>query len=185
MKTRLIKRTLITASILALTTYTYADNSHENESNCGFDNVYVTVQELAVNANSTASDSDAGWQILSLNAATKIDILSQTVGVLAQLGQPYIPQGNYRQIRLIIKPSDGSTLVDSVVPTSSFEQPLATPSSATSGYKIFFNTNFTVQPNTDFVLDLDPCHSIVHQGNGLYLLKPVTTAVQIVGNPGQ
>lgn len=147
---------------------------------CGFDHVYVTVNKVRVNASSTAADTDGGWTDIALATPQKIDLLSLTNGVLTDLGSAPLAAGQYQQLRLVLSPNQGNTLANSVVPTGGTEQPLATPSGAQSGYKII--QPFTVQANTlvDLVLDFNACKSIVTQGNGNYLLKPVVTATPTV-----
>jgi hypothetical protein len=147
---------------------------------CGYDHVYVTVQQVRVNASATAADNDAGWQTVTIANPTKTDLLSLTNGVLSQLGQTPLPSGKYQQIRLVLAANTSTTLANSIVPTGGTEQPLATPSSTQSGYKVV--GEFTVQPNTltDLVLDFDACHSVVQKGNSTYSLKPVVTATPVV-----
>ncbi|WP_321933000.1 DUF4382 domain-containing protein [Burkholderia cenocepacia] len=147
---------------------------------CGFDHVYVTVSQVRVNANANAADNDGGWSTVSLATPQKIDLLSLTNGVLADLGQTALPAGQYQQVRLVLAQNQGNTLANSVVPSGGTEQALATPSATQSGYKII--QPFTVQPNTlvDLVLDFNACKSIVQRGNGSYALKPVVTAVPTV-----
>ncbi|MBN3780453.1 DUF4382 domain-containing protein [Burkholderia sp. Ac-20345] len=147
---------------------------------CGFDHVFVTVSQVRVNANANAADNDAGWSTISLATPQKIDLLSLTNGVLADLGQTALPAGQYQQVRLVLAQNQGNNLANSIVPTGGTEQALATPSATQSGYKII--QPFTVQPNTlvDLVLDFNACKSIVQRGNGSYALKPVVTAVPTV-----
>ncbi|AQQ27888.1 DUF4382 domain-containing protein [Burkholderia cenocepacia] len=147
---------------------------------CGFDHVYVTVSQVRVHANANAADNDAGWSTVSLATPQKIDLLSLTNGVLADLGQTALPAGQYQQVRLVLAQNQGNNLANSVVPTGGVEQALATPSATQSGYKII--QPFTVQPNTlvDLVLDFNACKSIVQRGNGSYALKPVVTAIPTV-----
>ncbi|MGU7811110.1 DUF4382 domain-containing protein [Burkholderia sp. AW49-1] len=147
---------------------------------CGFDHVYITVSQVRVNANSNASDNDAGWSTITLATPQKIDLLSLTNGVLADIGQTALPAGQYQQVRLVLAQNQGNTLANSVVPTGGTEQALATPSATQSGYKII--QPFTVQPNTlvDLVLDFNACKSIVQRGNGTYALKPVVTAIPTI-----
>nr|WP_244851312.1 DUF4382 domain-containing protein [Caballeronia sp. SL2Y3] len=143
---------------------------------CGFDHVYVTVSQVRVNANAQATDSDAGWTTIVPSSPQRIDLLSLTNGVLADLGQAALPAGQYQQVRLVLAQNSGNSLANSIVPTGGTEQPLATPSATQSGYKII--QPFTVQPQTlvDLVLDFNACKSVVARGNGSYALKPVVTA---------
>lgn len=81
---------------------------------------------------------------MALSSPQKIDLLSLTNGVLADLGQTALPAGQYQQVRLLLAQNQGNTLANSIVPTGGSEQPLDTPSATQSGYKII--RPFTVQP---------------------------------------
>ncbi|WP_247305238.1 DUF4382 domain-containing protein [Ralstonia pseudosolanacearum] len=148
---------------------------------CGFDHVYVTVAKVRVHASASAADTDSGWTDIALATPQKVDLLSLTNGVLADLGRAPLPAGQYQQVRLLLSANQGNALANSVVVTgSATEQALATPSGTQSGDKII--QPFTVQANTlvDLVLDFNACKSIVQQGNGAYSLKPVLTATPVV-----
>jgi hypothetical protein len=54
---------------------------------CGFDQVNVTIQKVQVNQSASASDSDPGWIDIALNPALRVDLLTLSNGVLAELGQ--------------------------------------------------------------------------------------------------
>lgn len=144
---------------------------------CGFDHVYVTVNQVRVNASSAAADNDSGWSDITLATPRKIDLLSLTNGVMTTLGTTTLPAGQYQQVRLVLAQNQGNTPANSVVLTgTTTEQPLSTPSATQSGLKII--RPFTVPANTtvDLVLDFNACKSVVAQGNGGYTLKPVVTA---------
>ena len=84
---------------------------------CGLAAVNVTVVKVRVNMSSSAGDSDAGWQDLTLNTARKINLLNLTNGALEDLGQIPLPAGQYQQIRLVLAANDNTTpLANSVVP---------------------------------------------------------------------
>ncbi len=145
---------------------------------CGYDHVYVTVDRVRVHASSSAADNDGGWSEVVLNPARRIDLLSLTNGVLAELGQIALPAGQYTQVRLVLVPNGSGAPANAVVPTGGTEIPLDTPSATQSGLKLIHG--FTVQPNTlvDLVLDFDACKSIVKRGNsGRYNLKPVISVI--------
>ena len=145
---------------------------------CGFDHVYITVDRVRVNASATASDSDGGWSEVVVTPPQRIDLLSLTNGVLAELGQAPLPAGQYDQVRLVLTPNGSGTPANSVVPTNGAEVPLDTPSAQQSGLKLIHP--FTVEPNTvaDLVLDFDACRSVVRRGNsGRYNLKPVVAVI--------
>jgi hypothetical protein len=151
---------------------------------CGFDQVNVTVERVRVHRSSSANDNDSGWTDIDVNPARKIDLLSLTNGVIAELGQTPLAAGHYTQIRLLLSPNRGGSPANSVVLSSDgSETPIAldTPSATQSGIKLI--NGFTVTSNelTDLLLDFDACRSIVQRGNGSYGLKPVITVMPRIG----
>ena len=140
---------------------------------CGYDQVNVTVERVRVHTSMGANDSDMGWTEIPVSAPRKINLLDLQNGTIAELGQTTLPAGTYTQIRLVLRPNGGGSPANSVVPTGSSEQPLATPSAQQSGLKLI--NGFTVNPGelTDIVIDFDACKSIVARGNGSFGLKPV------------
>jgi hypothetical protein len=139
---------------------------------CGFDAVNVTVNKVRVNASASASDTDGGWTDITLNPARKINLLNLTNGVLDSLGQTALPAGHYSQLRLVLDAN-----ANTVVPTGGTEQPLTTPSAIQSGIKLNNEFDVAAGQQVDLVLDFNACKSVVTQGNGRYLLKPVVKVV--------
>jgi len=147
---------------------------------CGFDAVNVTVTKVRVNGSSTASDLDAGWTDITLNPAKKINLLNLTNGVLDSLGQAALQPGHYSQLRLVLDANTGTGLANSVVPTGGAETSLSTPSAVQSGIKLVNGFDVAAGQQVDLVLDFDACKSVVTQGKGRYLLKPVVKVVPSV-----
>lgn len=146
---------------------------------CGFDAVNVTIQKVRVHQSSSAGDNDAGWAEIALNPALRVDLLSLTNGVLAELGQTPLPAGKYTQLRLVLAENTIThPMANSVKPTGASETELTTPSGQQSGLKTNINIDIAANQMADFVLDFDACKSIVTAGNsGKYLLKPVLTVI--------
>lgn len=144
---------------------------------CGYDNVWVTVERVRVHTSGSAADADAGWREINVLPARRIDLLTLTNGVLAELGSTPLPAGSYSQIRLVLaENSGGAPMANSVKPTGGAEVALRTPSAQQSGLKL--QSNFTVESGqqADLVLDFDACKSVVRAGNGnTYNLKPVVS----------
>jgi hypothetical protein len=148
---------------------------------CGYDSVNVTVDRVRVHQSAGAADGDAGWSEIVLSSPTRIDLLALTNGVLFPLGQTALPAGQYQQVRLVLAGNAGSgSPANSVMPTGGSETAMQTPSAMQSGLKLIHQ--FTVQPGTlvDLVLDFDACKSIVRQGNGQFMLKPVISVIPLV-----
>jgi hypothetical protein len=144
---------------------------------CGFDAVNVTVNKVRVNTSSSAADTDAGWTDITLNPAKKINLLNLTNGLLESLGQTSLPAGHYNQMRLVLDPNTATGMANSVVPTGGSETSLSTPSAVQSGIKLVNGFDVAAGQTTSVVLDFDACKSVVTQGKGRYLLKPVVKVV--------
>ena len=151
---------------------------------CGYEHVYVTVNQIRVHQSASAEDSEPGWSQLSI-PSQRIDLLSLTNGVLQELGSLPLPTGTYQQVRLVLadnpgNPSPANPLANVLVLTgTSNELALSTPSAQQSGYKL--QARFDVQSGqvADMVLDFDACRSIVKAGaSGRYNLKPVVSVIK-------
>lgn len=140
---------------------------------CGFDAVNVTVAKVRVNQSSSATDTSAGWTDITLNPAQKIDLLSLNNGVLDSLGETLLAAGHYTQLRLVLADTSMGGLANSVTPTGGVETALTTPSAMQSGIKLINQFDVMAGQRIDLVLDFNACNSIVKNGNGHYLLKPV------------
>jgi hypothetical protein len=149
---------------------------------CGFDAVNVTVNKVRVNTSASAADSDAGWTDITLSPARKINLLNLTNGLLESLGQTTLPAGHYTQMRLVLDANTGAGLANSVVPTGGAETSLSTPSAVQSGIKLVNGFDVAAGQTTSVVLDFDACKSVVTQGKGRYLLKPVVKVVPAASN---
>ncbi|RDK88627.1 carboxypeptidase family protein [Marinirhabdus gelatinilytica] len=129
-----------------------------------YDAVFIDVQDVVVKYNGEDNEVNIG----EVNAGV-YDLLELTGGVSVLLVDDELPAGDISQIRLIL--GSNNTIV---VNGETF--PLQTPSSQQSGLKI--NVNETLEGGVfyEFILDFDVDKSIVEQGNGGYLLKPVIRA---------
>lgn len=130
-----------------------------------YEAVFVDVQDVQVKYNGGEGETSIG----EVNAGV-YDLLELTGGVNVLLADDNeIPAGNISQIRLIL--GDSNTVV-----VDGQTHPLQTPSAQQSGLKI--QVNETLEPGIlyEFTLDFDVEESIVTQGNGGYLLKPVIRA---------
>ncbi len=155
---------------------------------CGMAQVWVTVQRVRVHTSASAGETDAGWVDIAPTAPVRVDLLTLTNGTLAALGQANLPAGTYQQLRLVLADNGAATpLANAVVPTGgTAEIALETPGALQSGLKI--NTHITVTSNqvVDWAIDFDACKSVVRAGHsGRYQLKPVLTALPLLGDAGQ
>ena len=153
---------------------------------CGFDAVNVTVQEVSVHQSANAGEAEGGWQRVTLATPQRIDLLSLTNGVLAELGQTELPAGRYTQVRLkLAEATSGAQPAHSVVLTGGGEVALDTPSAMQSGLKLNANLDVEEGKVADLVLDFDACKSVVRRGNsGRFNLKPVISVLPRVTDAG-
>lgn len=154
---------------------------------CGYDHVYITISKIRLHASSSAADADSGWIDFTPTTTTgRIDLLSLSNGVLAELGQVALPSGRYTQMRLVLAANGGlGAQPNAVQPTGGPEVALTTPSAQQSGIKLDVNIDIPANQVADFVLDFDACKSVVRRGNsGEYNLKPVISVVPRVTAPG-
>jgi|KBSMisStandDraft_5_1062788.scaffolds.fasta_scaffold72158_3 Domain of unknown function (DUF4382) len=153
---------------------------------CGYDAVYVTVQKVRIHASGSAGDADAGWSEVVQTPLKRVDLLTLTNGVFADLGQTSLPAGKYTQLRLVLA-ENGPTppFANAVVPTGGSETDLKVPSGTQSGLKIDADVDVVAGKTTNLVLDFDACKSVVRRGNsGQFNLKPVISAVPLASEVG-
>ncbi len=126
----------------------------------GITAVSVTITKIEANI-------DGSWQTVS-NATQTVNLLDLVTNDTV-LASATLPAGSYTQIRLIVS---SGTVTD-----ASGTHNLVIPSGLHTGIKV--NVNFTITANEliAVLLDFNVAQSIVLQGNGTYLLKPVIPAV--------
>lgn len=153
---------------------------------CGYDAVHISVQRVRVHQSSIAEPSDGGWSELVFSPARRIDLLSLTNGVFADLGTLSLPAGTYSQVRLVLAPnSGGPSPANAVTLTGNGEVALTTPSAQQSGTKINANVTVPAGQVAELMLDFDACKSVVRAGNsGQYILKPVIAAIPVFAAAG-
>jgi len=169
-------KNLFKISLLALATVFFAacssddDNSQEQTSRImvsltdapgDYEHVYVDVQDVVVKYSGSENEVSLG----QINAGI-YDLLELTGGVSVLLADEEIPSGHITQMRLILG-SENSIVVNGET------HPLQTPSAQQSGLKLNINQTLEAGVLYEFMLDFDVAESIVVQGNGGYLLKPV------------
>ncbi|GGD81176.1 DUF4382 domain-containing protein [Planktosalinus lacus] len=129
-----------------------------------YEHVYVDVQDVRIIYGENGEEVTIG----NINAGV-YDLLELTGGVSVLLVDEEIPSGAITQMRLVLG-EENSVVIDG----ETF--PLQTPSAQQSGLKV--QVNQTLEPGIlyEFTLDFNVEESIVEQGNGGYLLKPVIRA---------
>tara|TARA_R110002072_G_scaffold174802_17_gene330569 strand:+ start:27825 stop:28607 length:783 start_codon:yes stop_codon:yes gene_type:complete len=172
-------KTLIKISFVFIALFAFISCSDDDDSNeqgtsrlmvsmtdapGDYEHVYVDVQDVVVKYNDNEDEVSLG----NINAGI-YDLLELTGGISVLLADEEVPSGNISQMRLVLG-SENSIVIDGET------YPLQTPSAQQSGLKL--NVNQTLEDGIlyEFLLDFDVNESIVVQGNGGYLLKPVIRA---------
>lgn len=131
-----------------------------------YEKVFVDVEDVILKYNGGLEDVN-----LDINEGI-YDLMELTAGINVLLFDDDVPAGDLSQIRLVL--GDENTIV---VDGQTF--PLATPSAQQSGLKIQVHETLAPGILYEFLLDFDVDKSIVVQGNGDYLLKPVIRASSV------
>jgi hypothetical protein len=165
-----------------------------------FSHVWVTITDVQANISSSAGANGSGWTDLTpgLSSAPKqIDLLGQANNqcFLASLGDnKELQAGSYQQIRLLLAASAPSSLTNNpcgaaancvVLTSDSSVHTLQLASEDQTGVKIpsgqIASGSFTISAGQtkDLNIDFNTCESIVNEGNGNYLFKPVLHAGEV------
>jgi hypothetical protein len=110
-----------------------------------------------------------------------VNLLDLTDSTTTLITDAAIPAGEYSQMRLVLTSENNLVFNDGTT------ERLQTPSAQSSGYKIRI-PGFEIDEEGDVVdltLDFDASRSIVEQGNGGYLLKPVVVVKNIDFSDGE
>lgn len=127
---------------------------------------------LAVNIDLQAVEVTGSGSTVMLNVTPGIyNLLHFSNGLDTLIATGALTMSKVEQIRLIL--GTNNTIV-----TSTGTYPLKTPSAQQSGLKL--NVHHNLQPGVDYyvLLDFDAAQSIVENGNGDYILKPVIRTIE-------
>lgn len=125
-----------------------------------YDAVNIDIQSVGVEVSGT-------WYEFNLQVPGIYDLIQLSNGTVALLVQSAsVPAGTITQMRLHLGDSN-SIVVDGV------KHDLKTPSGQSSGYKVKMTASILAGATYQVLIDFDASRSIVEQGNGNYLLKPV------------
>lgn len=132
-----------------------------------YDAVNIEVVGLQVKANSDAGEG--GWQSMPLPSTPVIyNLLDFTNGMETLLSTIELPAGKVSQLRLIL--GNNNTIV---VNGASQPLPLEVPSGQESGLKFNIHADLVAGIEYKLWIDFDCARSVVENGTGDYILKPV------------
>jgi len=142
-----------------------------------FDNVLITVKEVWFHKNDAAGPGEAGWLKYPLSPPRSIDLAHLTDGAASQILDQTLPEGNYRQIRILLADTNDSNFLspynnEVVVGGQTF--PLRIPAPA-HGIALVGRFQITDGGTLRLAIDFDIGHDVVkvtRNGQTEYLLKP-------------
>ena len=187
----MLKYGLLVAGILGLSSCSDDDSNASAEAGTSnmtvrmvdapgdYDNVFIDVEGVVVKYNDDFNEEAYDDDYVFVDGEFELDtddevydLLELTGGAYAILADEDIPAGAISQVRLVLG-DDNTVVVDGET------YPLQTPSAQQSGLKVQFNQTLEAGVFYTVVLDFNVEESIVEQGNGGYLLKPVIRASAI------
>ena len=132
-----------------------------------YDAVNIEIVEISVKA--TSDGGENGWQSLPMAVSpVTYNLLEFTNGMETLLTSVELPAGKISQLRL--KLGDGNTIVVNGVSES---LPLEVPSGQESGLKFNIHADLVGGIEYKLWIDFEASRSIVDNGAGAYILKPV------------
>jgi hypothetical protein len=138
----------------------------------GYQKVNIDIQDVQINV---TGDDASGWQSLPGVRAGVYDLLTLVNGKDTLLVDADVPSGRLHQIRLVLGPNNSIVVDGSTIP-------LETPSAQQSGLKLNVQQDVESGLMYTMLLDFEAAKSILHTGNGKYILKPVIrTLLEPVG----
>ncbi|MGV3762344.1 DUF4382 domain-containing protein [Parapedobacter sp.] len=125
-----------------------------------FEHVYVDIEGIEFHTD------EGGWQTADVIVPGVYDVLELRNGVDSLIASSTLPTGRLSQVRVILG-DENSFVIDGV------ETEFEIPSGQKSGLK--FDVQQELAPNGSYTVwtDFDVAKSIVEQGNGSFIVKPV------------
>lgn len=137
---------------------------------CSLRSVNVTIAGARVNQDATADVGGAGWIDVALAAPVRVDLLALSAGGTLPLDMTTLPDGSYRQMRLLLVADDANTpLADSIVTADRAELALAVPGTAQGGLALRATVTVAGGQVSASYADVDACAG-VSATDGVYAL---------------
>jgi hypothetical protein len=130
-----------------------------------YDAVNIEIVRMEIKA--TSDEGENGWQELPLNAGI-YNLLEFRNGMDTLLSSVELPAGKVSQLRLVLG-ANNTIVINGVTEPL----PLETPSAQQSGLKFNIHAELVEGVNYKMWIDFDCARSIVVNGNGDHILKPV------------
>ena len=142
---------------------------------CGLQSVNVTIAGARVNADGAAGPASAGWVEVPLATPVRTDLLKLAAGDVLPLDFSALPDGSYRQIRLLLVADDAaSPLADSVVAADRQETALSVPAAAQGGLPLASAITVAQGQVVASFAGLDVCKAVTSTA-GVYALDTASS----------
>lgn len=149
---------------------------------CGLRSVNVTIAGARVNPDENADLGSGGWVDVAVAAPVRADLLQLAADGALPLDFSTLPDGTYRQIRLLLVADDATTpLASSVVAADGLESALAVPAAASGGLPLAPTITVAQGQVSASFRGLDVCKA-VSGGAGAYALDAVASSATQVAS---
>ena len=129
----------------------------------------VNIEVVGIQVKASADPGEGGWQTMPMPVSpVTYNLLEFTNGMETLLSTFELPAGKVSQLRLIL--GDNNTIVVNGVTQA---LPLQVPSGEESGLKFNIHADLIAGIEYKLWIDFDAKGSIVDNGNGGYILKPL------------
>jgi len=145
---------------------------------CGLESVAVTIAGARVNADGAARPDSPGWIDIATAMPERVDLVRLAAGEALPLDFSALPDGTYRQIRLLLVANDAAApLADAVVATDHQETALDVPSAAQGGLLLASAITIAQGKATASMVSLDVCKAVSTTGSATTLGSSTTAQV--------
>jgi hypothetical protein len=149
---------------------------------CSLRSVNVTIAGARVNQDATADAGGAGWIDVALASPERVNLLTLSAGGTLPLDMTTLPDGTYRQMRLLLV-ADGANapLADSIVTSGRAELALSVPSAAQGGLPLSATVTVAGGQVSASYANVDACAGVSATG-GVYALGGAATGATRVAS---
>lgn len=129
----------------------------------------VNIEVVGIQVKASSDPGEGGWQTMPMPVSpVTYNLLEFTNGMETLLSTFELPAGKVSQLRLIL--GENNTIVVNGVAS---DLPLEVPSGQESGLKFNIHADLIAGVEYKLWIDFDMVHSVVVNGAGDYILKPV------------
>ena len=147
---------------------------------CSLSSINVTIAGARVNQDASADAGGAGWVDIALATPVRVNLLALPAGGTLPLDMTVLPDGTYRQMRLLLVADDANTpLADSVVTPGRVELALSVPTAAQGGLPLAAAITVAGGQVWASYANVDACKSVTATGDTYALGDAASGATQV------